>query len=51
MPTSNFFNRTGYEHNPVAQRNNVVSKLLATTDAVMDRECQQQGAKDLAAAF
>jgi hypothetical protein len=51
VPTSNFFNRTGYEHNPVAQRNNVVSKLLAATDAVIDRECQQLGAKDLAAAF
>jgi hypothetical protein len=51
VPTSNFFNRSGYEHNPVAKRNNVVSKLLSTTDAVMDRESQLPGAKDLAVAF
>jgi hypothetical protein len=35
----------------VARRNNVVSALLSATDAVMDRETQLQGAKDLAAAF
>ncbi|WJR78967.1 hypothetical protein [Bradyrhizobium sp. NP1] len=51
VPTSNFFNRSGYEHNPVAKRNNVVSKLLSATDAVMDRESQLPGAKDLAVAF
>ena len=51
VPTSNFFDRSGYEHNPVARRNNVVSKLLSATDAVMDREAQLQGARDLAAAF
>jgi hypothetical protein len=51
VPTSNFFNQSGYEHNPVARRNNVVSTLLSATDAVMDRETQLQGAKDLAAAF
>jgi hypothetical protein len=51
VPTSNFFNQSGYEHNPVARRNNVVSALLSATDAVMDRETQLQGAKDLAAAF
>jgi hypothetical protein len=51
VPTSNFFTQTGYEHNPVARKHNVVSDLLAATDAVMDRETQLQGAKDLAAAF
>ena len=51
VPTSNFFQRLGYGHNPVAIRNNVVTKLLAATDTVMDREIKLQGAKDLAAAF
>ncbi len=51
VPTSNFFNQSGYEHNPVARRNNTVAKLLTATDTVMDRETQLPGAKDLAAAF
>ncbi len=51
VPTANFFHRTGYGHNPVAIRNNVVSKLLTATNTVMDRETVLQGAKDLAAAF
>jgi hypothetical protein len=51
VPTSNFFQRGGYERNPVASRNNTVAKLLAATDAVMERGLALQGAKDLAAAF
>jgi hypothetical protein len=51
VPTSNFFQRGGYERNPVASRNNTVAKLMAATDAVMDRGLSMQGAKDLAAAF
>jgi hypothetical protein len=51
VPTSNFFQRRGYERNPVAIRNNVVEKLLAATDAVMDRESKLQGAKDMAGLF
>ena len=51
VPTSNFFQRRGYERNPVAIRNNTVSKLIAATDAKMDKEVTLQGAKDLAAAF
>jgi len=51
VPTSNFFQRGGYERNPVAARNNTVAKLLAATDAKMIEEAQLQGAKDLAAAF
>jgi hypothetical protein len=51
VPTSNFFQRSGYERNPVAVRNNTVAKLLAVTDARMDRNSNNQGAKDLAAAF
>jgi hypothetical protein len=51
VPTSNFFQESGYNENPVAQRNNVVAKLLAATNAEMDVQIQKQGAKDLAAAF
>jgi len=51
VPTSNFFQRGGYERNPVAARNNTVARLIAATDAKMTREAQLSGAKDLAAAF
>jgi hypothetical protein len=51
VPTSNFFQRRGFERNPVAIRNNTAAKLLAATDAKMDTESMLQGAKDLAAAF
>jgi hypothetical protein len=51
VPTSNFFTQSGYEHNPVARKNNTVAALLAATDTVMDRETQLPGAKDLAASF
>ena len=51
VPTANFFQQHGYRDNPVAQRNNVVSALIAATDAAMDREVQKPGAKELAAAF
>jgi hypothetical protein len=51
VPTSNFFQRKGYEVNSVAIRNNTVAKLIAATDTKMDEESKLQGAKDLAAAF
>jgi hypothetical protein len=51
VPTSNFFQRGGYDRNPVAIRNNTVAKLIAATDARMDGESTKPGAKDLAAAF
>ena len=51
VPTSNFFQRRGYERNPIAIRNNTAAKLLAATDAKMDVESALQGAKDLGAAF
>jgi hypothetical protein len=51
VPTSNFFRPIGYFDNPVAQRNNVVAKLIAATDVRMDEETKKQGAKDLAAAL
>jgi hypothetical protein len=51
VPTANFFQRGGYRDNPVAQRNNVVAKLIAATDAHMDREIKLPGSKALAAAL
>jgi hypothetical protein len=51
VPTSNFFQRLGYERNGVAIRNNTVEKLILATDGKMDKETQLQGAKDLAASF
>jgi hypothetical protein len=51
VPTSNFFQRSGYERNPVAIRNNTVAKLLAVTDSRMDSNSILPGAKELAAAF
>src|SRR5665213_2697706 len=51
VPTSNFFQRSGYERNPVAIRHNTVAKLLAVTDERMDSNSKLPGAKELAAAF
>jgi hypothetical protein len=51
VPTANFFQRSGFRDNPVAQRNNVVGKLIAATDARMDEEVKKPGAKELAAAL
>jgi hypothetical protein len=51
VPTSNFFQRAGYERNPVAIRHNTVAKLLAVTDERMDFNSNKPGAKELAAAF
>ena len=51
VPTANFFQRSGYSDNPVAQRNNVVATLVGATNAVMDKESAKQGAKTLAALF
>jgi len=51
VPTSNFFQPSGYSHNPVAQRNNTVATLIGATNVVMDAEIKKQGAKELAAVF
>jgi len=51
VPTSNFFQRAGYERNPVAIRHNTVAKLLSVTDSRMDSNSNLQGAKELAASF
>jgi hypothetical protein len=47
VPTANFFRPNGYADNPVAQRNNVVAKLIAATDARMDEEIKKPGAREL----
>ena len=51
VPTANFFQRGGYERNPVASRNNTVAKLLAVTDERIDVNSAKPGAQELAAAF
>jgi hypothetical protein len=51
VPTSNFFQRGGYERNPVAIRHNTVARLLAITDSRMDSNSNLPGAKELAGAF
>jgi hypothetical protein len=51
VPTSNFFQRAGYERNPVAIRHNTVARLLAITDSRMDSNSSLPGARELAAAF
>jgi hypothetical protein len=51
VPTSNFFQRGGYERNPVAIRHNTVAKLLDVTDSRMDSNSNLPGARELAAAF
>jgi len=51
IPTSNFFQRGGYERNPVAATNNTVAKLIAATNAKMDSEAMLPGAKNMAALF
>jgi hypothetical protein len=51
VPTANFFQRSGYERNPVASRNNTVAKLLAVTDTRMDANSNLPGARELAGAF
>ena len=51
VPTANFFQRGGYERNPVAIRHNTVAKLLAITDQRMDANSAQPGARELAKAF
>ena len=51
VPTSNFFQRSGYERNPVAIRHNTVAKLLDITDSRMDSNSNLPGAKELASVF
>lgn len=51
VPTANFFQRGGYERNPVASRNNVVSALFAAMERRMEQQAALDGAKQMAAAF
>ena len=51
VPTTNFFQRSGYERNPVAIRHNTVAKLLSITNERMDSNSNKPGARELAAAF
>jgi hypothetical protein len=51
VPTSNFYQRGGYERNPVAIRHNTVAKLFANMDGQMDSNSSKPGARELAAAF
>ena len=51
VPTANFFQRSGYERNPVARRTGVVAGLVAEIQSHIDRAGNSQGARDLAAAF
>jgi hypothetical protein len=51
VPTSNFFQRRGYERNGIARRTVTVAGLYAEMNAIMNRLSQQPGAKELAAAF
>ena len=51
VPTSNFFQRGGYERNPVARRTGTVAALFASIDTKMDNAPQAQSARELAEAF
>ena len=51
VPTSNFFQRGGYERNPIARRTGTVAALFSAIETKMDRASQSQGAKELAEAF
>jgi hypothetical protein len=51
VPTSNVFQRGGYERNPVAIRHNTVAKLFANMDGQMDSNSNKPGAREMAAAF
>ncbi|MBX2804718.1 MAG: hypothetical protein KTR19_02000 [Hyphomicrobiales bacterium] len=51
VPTANFFQRNGYERNPVARKNNTVAELLAATDRKMDYHAALDGGRQMAQAF
>ncbi len=51
VPTANFFQRGGYERNPIARRTGNVAALFDAIDSKMDRASQAPGAKELAQAF
>jgi hypothetical protein len=51
IPTSNFFQRAGYERNPIARRTGTVAALIKSIESKMDNASQAQGARELAEAF
>jgi hypothetical protein len=51
VPTSNFFQRGGYERNPIARRTGTVAALIASIETKMDQLSQAPGAKELGEAF
>lgn len=51
VPTSNFFQRGGYERNGIARRTGTVAGLYAEMNSIMDRLSQQRGAKELASVY
>jgi len=51
VPTANFFQRQGYERNPIARRTGTVAALVASIESKMDSASKAQGARDLATAF
>jgi hypothetical protein len=51
VPTANFFQRGGYERNPVAIRHNTVAKLFAVMNSRMDSAQAAPGARDFASLF
>ncbi|MCC6947690.1 MAG: hypothetical protein IT539_07980 [Bradyrhizobiaceae bacterium] len=50
VPTANFFQREGYERNPIARRTGTVSALFASIEGRMER-ADAAGVHELAAAF
>jgi hypothetical protein len=51
VPTANFFQRQGYERNPIARRTGTVAALIASIDAKMEQYSKNKGAREMAAAF
>ena len=51
VPTSNFFQRGGYERNPIARRTGTVAALFARSTARWTAPRRAPGAKELAEAF
>jgi hypothetical protein len=51
VPTSNFFQRGGYERNPIARRTGTLAALFESIESKMDRASQLPGARALAEAF
>lgn len=51
VPTSNFFQRGGYERNAIVRKFNTVDRLLTATDERIASGLQQPGSRELAGAF